>query len=86
MHPSQPMQENPAADGPDYVALVIEWDNDEDVTFVAQSARFADNGPDAPSDIMPHRAPAIARTIATVVGALGVLALVGWGWHRATAA
>jgi hypothetical protein len=76
------MQENPAVDGPDYVALVIEWDDDEDVTFVAHSDRFADNGPDAPADLVPHR----ARTIATVVGALGVLALVGWGWHRVTAA
>lgn len=91
------VQENPAIDGPDYVALVIEWDDDEDVTFVGQDGKLDgtsdgtfdgtfDNGPDAPADFEPRRTPALARTIATVVGALGVLALVSWGWHRVTAA
>lgn len=86
MNPSEPMQENPAVNGPDYVALVIEWDDDEDVTFVGQADKFADNGPGAPDDVAPRRAPANARTIATVVGALGVIAFVAWGWHRVTAA
>ena len=90
MHPSQPMHENPAIDGPDYVALVIEWDDDEDVTFVSQADKFADNGPDAPAGAREgfalDRTPAIARTLGLVVGALGVLALASWGWHRLTAA
>ncbi|HET9627356.1 MAG TPA: hypothetical protein VFP84_38620 [Kofleriaceae bacterium] len=80
MTPSQAPQGDPAIEGADYVALVIEWDNDNDLTFVG----LVDNGPEAPASVadVPGRTPPIARTIATVVGALGVLALATWGLRR----
>jgi len=62
--------EDPGIDGPDYIALVIEWDEDE-VTTVMDTAR-----PVAPA----------ARTLATVVGALAALAFATWGIHRLHAA
>jgi hypothetical protein len=84
MHPSLPTQRDSAIEGADYVALVIEWDNDIDLTFVG----LADDGPDAPAYLthVPRRAPSLSRTIATVVGALGVLALASWGMRRLVAA
>jgi hypothetical protein len=64
--------EDPGLDGPDYVALVIEWDDDEDeVTAVSSSPRRT-----APlSTVMRH-------PIATAVGALAALAFATWGLRR----
>ena len=64
--------EDPGIDGPDYVALVIEWDEDDEVTTVMDAV---------PNPIAPP-----ARTIATVVGALAALAFATWGIHRLHAA
>jgi len=63
--------EDPGIDGPDYVALVIEWDEDE-VTTVMHTA--------------PTPAPPATRTLATVVGALAALAFATWGIRRLHAA
>lgn len=61
-------------EGPDYVALVIEWDDIDDVgegdTIVRE----------------PVRAPGRSLGVATVVGAIGVLVLAAWGVHRLTSA
>jgi hypothetical protein len=61
--------ENPSLAGPDYVALVIEWDPLENqVTQVTTP---------------PSRSPrALLQVGGAVVGALGALALAAWGIHR----
>jgi hypothetical protein len=59
---------DPGVEGSDYVALVIEWDDEEDeVTHVEYR--------------LPPRAPSSGK-IATVVGALVALALATWAVHR----
>jgi hypothetical protein len=70
MQPSYPTEADPGLDGPDYVALVIEWNDEEDdsPTLVA-----------SPASAHPHGA---IRTIAAVVGALGALFLAAWGIRR----
>jgi hypothetical protein len=74
MNPISTYEEDPGLDGPDYVALVIEWDDlddDEEVTAVSSSPRRA-----APlSAVMRH-------PIATAVGALAALAFATWGLRR----
>ena len=35
MNPGFASEEDPGLDGPDYVALVIEWDDDDEITTVA---------------------------------------------------
>jgi hypothetical protein len=61
-----------AIEGPDYLALVIEWDEDEVTAIVTAEP--------------PPAAPSPARRIATVAGALAALALATWGLHRLRAA
>jgi len=51
------------------VALVIEWDDEDNATTLVSTK-------------VPSRAPAKNRTIATIVGALGALALTTWGLRR----
>ena len=62
-----------ALDGPDYVALVIEWNeldwDEEEITAIVT----AEQGVAAPSP---------ARTIAALVGAFAALAFATWGLHR----
>jgi hypothetical protein len=55
----------PGLDGPDYVTLVIEWDDEEEVTAVSAIAPE----PPAPAN----------RTLVAVVGALAALVLASWG-------
>jgi hypothetical protein len=58
-------------DGPDYLALVIEWDEDEVTAIIAA----------------PPEPPAVStRAIAAVLGALAALAVASWGLHRLRAA
>jgi len=64
--------EDPGIDGPDYVALVIEWEDEDEVTAVINTT---------PSPIATS-----ARTLATAVGALAALAFATWGIHRLRAA
>ncbi len=68
MQPSNTPDEDPGLEGPDYVALVIEWGDDDDVVTVVSAA--------------PPRAPGVTRTLAAVVGALGAIALASWGLHH----
>lgn len=63
--------ENPALDGPDYVALVIEWDELAD-----DLDRQLRNEPS--SLIAEPKAPAWPRTLKIAAGAIGAIALV-WG-------
>ena len=69
MNPSFSPEEIPGLEGPDYVALVIEWDDDDATAVRAQAP--------APSAIAPS-----ARKIATIVSALGAIALATWGIRR----
>ena len=62
-------EDDPGLEGPDYVTLVIEWDEGVDAaTFVSAEE--------------PDRAPSTGRTLATVVGALAAIALATWGMRR----
>jgi len=61
-------EEDPGLDGPDYVALVIEWEDDADVATIVRHRE-------------PSRAP-IGRKIAAVVGALAALGIATWGLRR----
>jgi hypothetical protein len=67
MQPSYPSEQAPGLEGPDYVALVIEWNDDEE---------------DAPSVPEPTYPRGTLRTIAAVVGALGALLFAAWGIRR----
>lgn len=64
----------PGIEGPDYLALVIEW-NDEDADTLVGCA-----------PVTPTRRTSTSRTIAAVLGALGALALAVWGIRRLRAA
>lgn len=74
MQPS-PASEDPGLEGPDYVALVIEWNDDEAVTLLTDGLVAE-----------PQRPGGRIRTIATVLGALGALMLAAWGIRRLRAA
>lgn len=58
-----------AETGPDYVALVIEWDEVEDITQVVDR-----------SELEP--APHVLKKVMIGAGALGALLLARWGVHR----
>jgi hypothetical protein len=70
MQPSFPSEQALGLEGPDYVALVIEWNDEEDDSAA----------------LITHAEPAYPRgtirTIAAVVGALGALILAAWGIRR----
>lgn len=66
-------EETPGLDGPDYVTLVIEWDEAADEPTMVSSKQ-----PALPS--------VRGRKIATMVGALVALALATWGIRRLRAA
>ena len=64
-------EENPAIEGPDYVALVIEWeDPDSQVTQVTSPSRKL------------HVPKALLQVAGTVAGAVGAIALTAWGLHK----
>jgi hypothetical protein len=73
MNPSFSPDEVPGLEGPDYVALVIEWADDGEPTTMSASA--PDDSPSSPGLIL-------ARKIATVVGAVGAVVLATWGIRR----
>jgi len=75
--PNRVFEEPPGLEGPDYVALVIEWDQLVD--------QFENELVDEPTEriVKPHRARTIA---AAVAGAVGLIALASWGIHRLRAA
>jgi hypothetical protein len=59
-------QDVPGLEGPDYVTLVIEWDENSDAATLVSATE-------------PSRASSVGRTIATVVGALAAIAFATWG-------
>jgi hypothetical protein len=68
--PTRPIifDENPGLDGPDYVALVIEWDELAD--DLEQKFRFE------PSSLIAEAQPAgLPRTVKIAAGAIGAIAL-----------
>jgi hypothetical protein len=67
MNSSEMPEESPGLEGPDYVALVIEWDDADAATQVKARA--------------PARTPMI-RKIATVTGALIAIVVATWGLRR----
>jgi len=69
--------EDPGLEGPDYLALVIEWDDDV-ATLVRAKA------PDRAPTTRP--APTARQKIATVLGALAAIAVATWGIHHLRAA
>lgn len=74
MQPANHRQDDPGLEGPDYVALVIEWNDEDDAaTLVAQ-------------DIDLEHRTSMTRTILAVLGALGALMLAAWGIRRLRAA
>jgi hypothetical protein len=70
MQPSYPSEQAPGLEGPDYVALVIEWNDEEDDA----SMQVTQPEPTSPRGTL--------RTIAAVVGALGALLFAAWGIRR----
>lgn len=69
-------EDDPGLDGPDYVALVIEWDDQDDAETLVEAERPA----------TPPRRTVTSRRIAAVMGALGALLLAAWGIRRLRAA
>ena len=76
MHPTQafdevhPIDEIQKLDGPDYLAVVVEWtDVDDDATTMTHARAFRSE-------------PLLGRTLVTVLGALGAIALTTWGLRR----
>jgi hypothetical protein len=67
MNSSEMPEESPGLEGPDYVALVIEWDDYDADTMVRARE--------------PARTPLIRR-IATVAGALVAIVVATWGLRR----
>ena len=59
----------PGLEGPDYVTLVIEWDDDTDAATLVS----------AQSPLGSSTTRSGARAIATCVGALAAIALATWG-------
>ena len=76
MQPVQSQQDSPGLEGPDYVALIIEWNEDGEGASVVGSEL----------DQETTRRTSTARMIAAVLGALGALALAAWGLRRLRAA
>jgi hypothetical protein len=76
MQPTQTFNEAPLSDeiqkleGADYLAVVVEW------TDVADDDTTTPYGRPLRSELL-H-----GRTLATVLGALGAIALTTWGLHR----
>lgn len=68
--------EDPGLEGPDYLALIIEW-NDEDTPGALAGGELARE---------PARRTSTSRTIAAVLGALGAVMLAVWGFRRLRAA
>ena len=64
----------PGIDGPDYLALIIEWDDEDADTLVGDGSQA------------PTRRTSTSRTIAAVMGALGAILLTVWGIRRLRAA
>ncbi|MDQ3367450.1 MAG: hypothetical protein M3680_18670 [Myxococcota bacterium] len=81
-NPRNRPDEDPSLDGPDYVALVIEWDEIADDLEDEITQRTPTPGSFLPA-AGPARTPAPSfAPIGKVLGALGVLLLARWGVRR----
>lgn len=76
MQPANPREDVSRLDGPDYVALVIEWNDEGNAATLVGPAI-------APG---PARRARTTRTTVAILGALGALALAAWGLRRLRAA
>jgi hypothetical protein len=88
MESPNPREDVIGLEGPDYVALVIEW-NDEDsaTTLTTRDITLEIASEIALEDaVEPERPASRARTIAAVLGALSALVLAAWGFRRLRAA
>ncbi len=65
-------EENPSLNGPDYVALVIEWDDVADDDEITQR--------------IDRKPTALLQVAGATLGAVGAIALAAWGIHRLRAA
>ncbi len=73
-------EDDPGLDGPDYVALVIEWD---ELAGTLKSEISTEQL--VPQDRAFARSLTL-RPIAAAVGAIGVILAAAWGVHRLRAA
>lgn len=73
MQSPNPREDAPGLDGPDYVALVIEWHGEKDQVGTLTGD---ETSPEPASRI------STARMIVAVLSALGVLLLAAWGLRR----
>lgn len=64
-------ENDPGLEGPDYVTLVIEWDEGSDAATLVSA--------EEPGPSMAH---APMRMVATVVGALAAIVFATWGIRR----
>jgi hypothetical protein len=72
----QVFEDAPGLDGPDYVALVIEWDQladslDEELALE-----------ELEKTLPVKHGRRWGRSLGLAAGAIGMLALAGWGLHR----
>ncbi len=72
--------DEPSLDGPDYVALVIEWDE------IADNLEREITQPNVQIERPVTLRSRLVRMIAPALGAVGVLGLAAWGIHRLRAA
>ena len=66
------LEDAPGLEGPDYVTLVIEWNDDSDAATLVS----------AQEPTGPSIAHSTARKVATVVGAFAAVAFATWGIRR----
>jgi hypothetical protein len=71
-------EEDPGLEGPDYVALVIDWDHTADELEAEQV--------DDEEPTTEYRRRRRWPTVLGIAGALGLVAAAGWGFRRWRAA
>ena len=87
MQPLSGLEQNvPGLDGPDYVALVIEWTDLVDEPGEPADPDNLASRMSSEMQLEPRPAALTGRAIAAALGALGALALAVWGIHRLRAA
>jgi hypothetical protein len=79
------LDEDPGLDGPDYVALVIEWDQIADQIEGELQRDHEQKSADTGVWAMLQRGTRMRRLMAAA-GALAAFALAAWGIHRLRAA
>lgn len=75
--------ENPSLNGPDYVALVIEWDQ---IADHLEAGAVEDEIPTEVTQRIEHVPYALLQLAGVAVGAIAVIGLAAYGIHRLRAA